>query len=320
MLSGISRPVQAQTRAYTAEFTDASGLYERADVRVRGVLVGRVESTSLHRRQGQSVASVKFSLDRRYGVVSNTRLAIRYQTLTGTRYIEVLGPAEGYSAASLVTEVPTTMTMPSFDITRLFNGLQPVIATLDPEELNTFTANVATFLYGDGSGLGPVLDSIRTLTQFVSDRQQVVAILMQNLSDVADTMGGHSDDLIQILNWLNRSDGPINEALTVLDEFRKSQLFGPGFVDPALRLLANVGFPSGPEKFEPNVDVDEALDTAFDNVDRVLDTVKLTPVIWENIPPPAPAGSPEPCPRGLFDLPLPMDVLLNGRRVILCNR
>ncbi|WP_431237768.1 MlaD family protein [Mycolicibacterium aichiense] len=310
LLSGISQPVKAETRSYTATFTDISGLHGGADVRVRGVLVGRVTSTALERQHGQSLADVKFTLDRKYGVVSDTQLAVKYQTLTGARYLDVLNPAEAYSTASLVTLVPTTMTHPSFDVTRLFNGLQPVLATLNPDELNAFAANVANFLSGDGTGLAPVLDSIRKLTEFVSNRQQVVSTLMQNLADVSGVMQGHGKDLIQMINGMNT---PIDSALTVLDEFRKSQLYGPDFVEPLQRLLTNIGF-------TPGADIDTAMDTAFNNVDRTLDAFKLIPVMWENIPPPAEAGQPQPCARGRAQLPTTMDVLLNGQRVVLCNR
>jgi phospholipid/cholesterol/gamma-HCH transport system substrate-binding protein len=310
LLSGISQPVKAETRSYTATFTDVSGLHDGADVRVRGVLAGRVTSTALERQHGQSLAGVKFTLDKKYGVVFDTQLAVKYQTLTGARYLDVLNPAEGYSTASLVTSVPTTMTHPSFDVTRLFNGLQPVLATLNPDELNAFAANVANFLSGDGTGLAPVLDSIRKLTEFVSNRQQVVSTLMQNLADVSDVMQGHGKDLIQMINGMNT---PIDSALTVLDEFRKSQLYGPDFVEPLQRLLTNIGF-------TPDADVDTAMDTAFNNVDRTLDAFKLIPVMWENIPPPTEAGQPQPCARGRAQLPTTMDVLLNGQRVVLCNR
>ena len=83
LLSGISQPVKAQTRTYNARFTDISGLHGGADVRVRGVLAGRVLTTALQRQHGQSVASVEFTLDKKYGVVANTRIAVKYQTLTG---------------------------------------------------------------------------------------------------------------------------------------------------------------------------------------------------------------------------------------------
>ncbi len=194
--NAIRQPVAAEQRSYTAEFTDASGLHLDADVRVRGgVRVGKVSTVELRRRAGQSVAEVTFTLDRRYGVVSATRLGIKFQALTGLRYVDVVNPSEQYSTAELVTQVPTRMTQPSFDVTALFNGLQPVFATLRPEEIDAFAENAANYFTGDGSGLEPLLDSIRKkIAQFASDRQQVIATLLNNLSALADTMGGHSKD------------------------------------------------------------------------------------------------------------------------------
>jgi phospholipid/cholesterol/gamma-HCH transport system substrate-binding protein len=306
----VRQPVTAAMRSYSAEFTDASGLHLDADVRVRGVRVGKVHSIELQRYGGQSIAAVGFTLDKRYGVVPATRLAIKYQALTGVRYLDVVNPAEGYSTVDLVAHAPTTMTQPSFDITVLFNGLQPVIATLSPEEVNTFTANAVSYLSGDGGGLAPMLDSIRKLTEFVSDRQEVVATLMRNLADVADTMGGHSKGFIQILDWLNL---PVDAALQVLDEFRKSQIYGPGFTGAVVELLNNAGLKYGR-------DMDAAFDRAFTNVDNFIEAFKLVPVMWDNVPPPAQAGAPLACSRGRAQLPATMDVLVNGQRVVLCNR
>jgi phospholipid/cholesterol/gamma-HCH transport system substrate-binding protein len=306
----ITNPVAMDTLKYSAEFTDVSGLHLDADARVRGVRVGKVGSIELARRHGQNIAVVDFTLDKRYGIVSTTRLAVKFQALTGVRYLDVVKPAERYSTADLVTNVPAAMTQPSFDITALFNGLQPVIATLSPEDLNTFTENVANFLSGDGDGLAPVLGSIRKLTRLLSDRQQVVTTLMTNLADVAKGIDGQSGNLIQIIKYFRR---PITSALTVLDEFRKSHLYGPDFTDPVLRLLNNAGF-------RPGVNVDEALDRAFSNLDNFFDAFKLVPVMWENVPSPEQDGAPQPCSRGRAQLPETMDVLLNGRRVVLCNR
>lgn len=307
----LTNPVAVSTRTYTAEYTDVSGLHPDGDVRVRGVRVGKVESVDLVRRDGQNVAQVKFTLDQKYGVVAVTRLAIKFQALTGVRYMDVTSPAEGYRAADLVTQIPTSMTQPSFDVTALFNGLQPVLATLSPDEINTFTANAASFLTGDGSGLAPLLESMRRLTEFVSDRQQVVATLMNNLSAVADAIGGTSEKFIHIIDLANQ---PIDGALTVLDEFRKELLYSKDFFDPTVRLLHNAGFRNG-------VNVDDALDRAFSNLDNFFDAFKLVPVINENIPPPPEDETAmEPCSRGNFQLPETMDVLLNGQRVVLCNR
>ena len=307
----LTNPVAINTRTYTAEFTDASGLHPDGDVRVRGVRVGKVESVDLARHDGQNVAQVKFTLDQQYGILAISRLAIKFQALTGVRYLDVTNAAEGYTAADLVTQVPTSMTQPSFDVTALFNGLQPVLATLSPEEINTFTANAASFLTGDGSGLAPLLDSLRRLTEFVSHRQEVVATLMSNLSQVANAIESKSKQFIHIIDLVNQ---PVDDALTILDEFRKDFLFGKDFFDPVVRLLNNAGL-------KPGINIDEALDRAFSNLDNFFDAFKLVPVMNENIQPPGENNDTvEPCSRGRFQLPETMDVLLNGQRVVLCNR
>jgi phospholipid/cholesterol/gamma-HCH transport system substrate-binding protein len=305
----ITQPVAAPLRSYTAEFTDASGLHLDADVRVRGVRVGKVQSIELHRQNGQSTAAVKFTLDKRYGVVSATRLAIKFQALTGVRYVDVVKSSEQYSTTDLVTHVPTAMTQPSFDVTVLFNGLQPVIATLSPDEINTFWENAQSYLSGDGGGLAPVLDSIRKLTEFVSDRQQVIATLMRNLSEIADTLGGHANGLVFMLKEI--IDKPIDSLLKVLDEFRKSELYGYEFTHTVDQLLHNAGLRFG-------ASIDNGLDRALSTFDDFTEAFKLVPVMWEDVPPPP--GAPLPCTRGRAELPATLDVLLNGQKVVLCNR
>jgi phospholipid/cholesterol/gamma-HCH transport system substrate-binding protein len=306
----IRQPVTAITREYNAEFTDVSGLHEGADVRVRGVRVGKVDAIELKRTAGRSLATVKFTLDRRYSVIPTSRLAVKFQALTGLRYLDVANAAEGDEAAHRIDDVPTTMTQPSLDITTLFNGLQPVLATLNPDEINTFTENVASFLAGDGDGLAPMLESMRKLTALVSDREQVIATIVRNLSTLANGVGGRSSDLIAILQLVKV---PIESGMTVLDEFRKSHIYGPEYVNEALRLLDSAGI-------KPGIDIGSAFDKAFTNVYDNIDAIKRVPVIWENIGPPPQAGTPAPCSHGRAELPLPMDVLLNGRKVVLCNQ
>jgi phospholipid/cholesterol/gamma-HCH transport system substrate-binding protein len=307
----IRQPIRATTRTYSADFTDVSGLSDGADVRVRGVRVGKVQTIELKRSgDGQSIAAVRLTLDKRFSIVHASRLAVRYQALTGLRYIDVENPAEGDAGANRINNVPTTMTQPSFDITVLFNGLQPVLATLSPDEINTFTENATSFLQGDGRGLEPMLDSIHKLTAFVADRQQVVATLVRNLASLADGVSGRSQYLIQILDEVEL---PINQAISVLDEFRKSQIAGADFTRAVLRLLAAAGI-------RPGIDINTAFDRAFTNTYEAIEAIKRTPVIWDNIPPPPEDGAPVACAHGRAQLPETMDVLLNGQRVVLCNK
>lgn len=310
--NAIRQPTEASTSTYHVDFTDVSGLNDGADVRVRGVRVGKVEAIELRRLgDGRSLATVRLTVDKQYSIVPTTRLAVRYQALTGLRYIDVENPAEGDTVvANRVRDVPTTMTQPSFDITVLFNGLQPVFAALSPDDIDTFTENAISFLQGDGGGLAPMLDSIHKLTAFVSDREEVVATLVRNLASLADGVRGRSEYLIKILDEFEL---PIRQVLSVLDEFRKSQISGADFTGAVIRLLTAAGL-------RPGIDVDTALDRAFTNTYKTIEAIKRTPVIWENIPQPPEDGAPVPCTHGRAQLPEYMDVLLKGQRVVLCNK
>ncbi len=306
----IRQPVDGQTRTFTADFSDVSGLQQGADVRVHGVRVGKVTTIDLQRANGRSFASVMFTLEKRFGVVPASRLAVKYQALTGLRYLDASNVTENGDPAGLMTHIPMNMTQPSFDITTLFNGLQPVLATLSPDDINRFTDNVATVLAGDGNGLGPLLDSIRHLTQFVGDRETVIATLLRNLTTLANGVQGRSDSMLKIIDLVNV---PVDAAISVLDEFRKSQIYGEAFTGQIVRLLYSLGI-------KPGADLDRALDKAFTNLDEAIDGFKRIPVIMDNIQPPTGIGEPVPCAHGRAQLPAQMDVLLNGQRVMLCNQ
>lgn len=316
----IRQPVAGETRSFTADFTDVSGLHDGADVRIHGVRIGKVQSLTINRSpQGRTVAKVQFSMERPYSIVSTSRLAVKFQALTGLRYIDITGPAQG-DVPGQMTSIPTSMTVPSFDVTVLFNGLQPVLATLDPSEINIFTDNVATFLAGDGTGLGPMLDSINRLTALVSDREAVIATIVRNLQRVAKEVRGKSDALPTILDQVRIVE---DSGMLVLDEFRKSQIYGPAFTGEVTRLLQGLGLDSGEwniPNYKPGWDAARALDKAFTNVYNEIDGIKRIPVVWANLPEPPVAGAPAPCSKGQAVLPIPVDVLLNGRKVLICNQ
>jgi len=308
--NAIAQPVDTTTRTYHADFTDVSGLHMGADVRVRGVRVGKVTSIELKRADGRSYADVGFTLDQRFSVGDATRLAVKFQALTGLRYVDVNGPTETGSSDAGITHVSTRMTQPSFDIAVLFNGLQPVLATMNPDQINQFATNMSSFLAGDGAGLRPMLDSVRNLSALASEREQLISSMVGNLAGFSDGVLGRSSHLIEMTE---QARFVVDDLLSVLDEFRKSDIYGPTFLDGVVRLLDNAGLKRG-------IDPERALDTAFTNVYDFLEAYKRTPVFWENLTPPPAANDAAPCMRGVAELPLPMDVLLNGRKVMLCNR
>ncbi|MEV5651943.1 MlaD family protein [Nocardia sp. NPDC052254] len=308
ILSAIKNPVRGDTRTFAAEFTDVSGLHVNGDIRTKGVRVGKISDITLTRRNGTSIAEVRFSLERPYRLTDNTVLAVKYQNLTGIRYVDLQAPAQ---PGRPVDRLGTDRTKPSFDITGLFNGLQPVLNTMSTDEINAFMQNAITLLQGDGSGLAPMLDSVQKLTDLAHDREQVISTLVTNLSRISDSMGGRSP---QVMEFLKSLSFPIAKAMTVLSEFPKTAKFGPEFLTPVHRLITELGL-------SRDVDVDQLLTRAFASLPQAADALRLLPVAFAGLQLPQTTAAPAAmnCTNGIAELPTEVEVLLNGSEVVVCK-
>ncbi|MFZ2178008.1 MAG: MlaD family protein [Rhodococcus sp. (in: high G+C Gram-positive bacteria)] len=308
VLSAMRSPVDGPTHTYTAEFTDVSGLGSNGDIRTRGVRIGKVESIDLHRRDGDTIAEVRFTMEDPYRLTDATTLSVKYQNLTGVRYIDA---DFGEQPGAPVDHVGLDNTRPSFDITELFNGLQPVLATMSTEDINRFSENAIALLQGDGGGLEPMMDDAQKLADLATDREQVISTLADNLARISDSMGGRSDGVVEFLRSVSF---PIAKAMTVLDEFPKTASYGPQFLTPIKRLLDTFGL-------QPGMNVDEMVASAFASLEEAAEAIRLLPpaVAGLQVPASAPTGAGAGSTHGLAQLPTDVQVLLNGSEVVICS-
>jgi phospholipid/cholesterol/gamma-HCH transport system substrate-binding protein len=308
IINGIKNPVSGKTDGYTADFTDVSGLRPNADVRIRGVKVGKVTAIDLSQGDdNNAVARVAFTLTDGHTLTGTSTVAVKYANLSGVRYLDVVGGAEGGETTHHLTVSNTT---PSFDITELFNGLQPVLQTLSPQEINAFSNNALALLQGDGGGLAPMLESVNTLSRYTADRQKLISTLVANMSRISDSLGGKSP---QIIEFLRDIEAPVNSALTVLDEFRKASLYGPSFMGVVNSILSGLGI-------ETDTDVDKALTEAFPSVENLWKSLELLPTVFEGLQVPAatPTNNTR-CSKGELSLPEMGQILINGSGVVVCR-
>lgn len=181
VVGALSPPVPGSQRTVTAEFSDVSGLSAGNDVREIGVRVGKVDEVALH----DGVARVTFTLDRSVPLFDNTTIAVRYLNLVGERYLDVATDGPAGARVSGSQTIPQSRTVPSFDITVLFNGLRPVFRVLDPAQINEFVGNVLAVVQGRGPELGSILDQLNEITRFAADRSQTIAAFVTGLGSVA---------------------------------------------------------------------------------------------------------------------------------------
>lgn len=307
----IERPVGGESTSYTAIFADANGLQAGDDVRVYGVRVGKVgglELDGVHAR-------VTFTVARSRAIFTNTNFAIRYQNLSGQRYLDIQQPDRPQDELPAGATIGTDHTIPAFDITTLFNGLQPVLANLTPADLNQFATSMLAVVQGDGSQVGAALDAIdKIANHYIRDRQAVISTLVRNLAAVSDHLGNKSGSALALLSGLTDVFENLQEKTVGLTDYMVTI---PPVIYPAQHMLDTVGLDK-----VPNPELAELLHKAFPDPQEVVDVLNQVPGVLQQLAAMVPASVDDlnpTCAHGTAPAPQPLQVLITGQRISLCN-
>ncbi|MEV0341825.1 MlaD family protein [Nocardia sp. NPDC050713] len=309
VLQIVSRPVGRETESYTAIFTDANGLKVGDDARMYGVRVGKVTGLKL---DGAN-ARIRFTVADDYEIFANTTLAIRYQNLSGQRYLDIRQLPEPSVEHPADEVIGTDQTVPAFDITRLFNGLQPVLAELSPADIDKFATSMLAVIEGDGSGLGPALDAMGKLSEHVKDRQAVISTLVRNLGLIAGDLGGKSTHTMTLVQQLIDLFTALYQKLPGLVEFGE---IIPPVLEPVRSLLNTLGLTG-----DPNPYLDQLIRDAIPDPRRLVETMDRLPGVIQSLAAAVPNSVADTsCAHGAAEAPQPLQVLIRGQRIALCKR
>lgn len=307
IFAALRNPAGGETRDYEAHLSDASGLRVGSDVRLRGVLVGKVTSVDVRGAAdgNGNEAVVGFSAQKEHPVTSTTRVAVKYRNLTGERFIEVQPGSSAGGAPT--TSIPMARTTPSFDITTLFNGLAPVLRTLSPEDVNELTRNLLGLLQGDDTTAAQTFSAIDKITANLADRQTVIKTLIDNVTRVANMINDYSP---QVVEFIVNFDLLLTKVLENLDEFRRTATYGPGFGAATNRVLTALGL-------SKELDVEKLVRTAFKDPGAAVQAMSKLPGLFTGVS--ALLGAPPaPCSKGEAPLPNKVTVLTGGTNVTVC--
>ncbi|MFC8531116.1 MCE family protein [Nocardia sp. NPDC057227] len=189
----LARVVEGETNTFTATFSDVLGLKKGDDVRMAGVRVGKVEKIDLDTNND---ARVTFVLQRDQTIFDDTKALVRYQNLIGQRYI-ALAPGDSPSSQPLKSNgtIPLELTEPSFDISALLNGFQPLFQVLQPEQVNQLSETFIQALQGDGVSLSAFITQAATLATDFQRRDAILTDVITNLSGVMSGLAKRGDEL-----------------------------------------------------------------------------------------------------------------------------
>ncbi|GAC01407.1 Mce family protein [Gordonia namibiensis NBRC 108229] len=196
IINTLRRDISGPTSSYSAVFTDVSGLRAGDDVRMAGVRVGRIDSIELD----GNLARVHFRIDSRQDLSGNTKAAVTYQNIIGQRYLGLsLGQFDSPAALEPGGEIPVDHTEPSFDISALLNGFEPLFSVLDPDRVNDLSSSLVGALQGETGAITRLLAQTSSLAESFAGPDAL-------LGDVITDLG-------QVLTGLSRQTGGIQEVI-----------------------------------------------------------------------------------------------------------
>ncbi len=213
-------------KEYKAVFSSASELTPGDDVRIAGVVVGKVKEVEIHRR---NQAMVTFKVKEGVPLTRDSRANIRFLNLIGDRYMSLSQGTKGAPRLPAGSTLPLDQTTPSLNLTALFNGFQPLFAALRPEDVNKLSLNLVRVLQGEGGTVQELLANTASLTNTLADRDELIGDVITNLSTLMATVDDHHQELeelvISLRSWfgdLAKDRKVIGSSLTNISEVTKT--------------------------------------------------------------------------------------------------
>lgn len=189
----LARSVNGSTSTYSATFSDVLGLRPGDDVRMAGVRVGKVQKIDLDSAHHAVVTFIVQSDQTLYGT---TKALVRYQNLIGQRYVALEPGTKGSDAALRDNgSIPLSQTEPSFDISGLLNGFEPLFQTLQPAQVNELSNTFIQALQGDGVSLSAFITQAAALAGDFQRRDAILSDVITNLSGVMAGLAKRGDEL-----------------------------------------------------------------------------------------------------------------------------
>nr|WP_221333362.1 MlaD family protein [Nocardia transvalensis] len=190
--STLQRTVSGATQDYSAVFSDVLGLRVGDDVRMAGVRVGRVDRIDF---ADEYKARVDFRIEDRQHLTTTTKAMVRYQNLIGQRYIALAPGTDPGERLRAGGEIPIQHTEPSFDVSALLSGFEPLFSVLQPDQVNSLSETLVQALQGNQVSLSSLITQAAQLATTFGQRDQILGDVVHNLSSVISGMANRSNEL-----------------------------------------------------------------------------------------------------------------------------
>ncbi|MDN5857707.1 MAG: MCE family protein [Pseudonocardia sp.] len=176
-------------------------LNERADVKVRGLIVGSVESITTTGDGAEILLGI--DPDKIDQIPQNVTARLIPKTLFGERYVALEPPATPSTASLSAGDViGEDRSATAREIDAALNGLEPLLTAVQPDELKSTLGAVAMGLDGRGEQLGRTLVGLNALVEGILPAVPALQDDLRDLATVSDTLADSAPDLLSALDDL----------------------------------------------------------------------------------------------------------------------
>ena len=196
-------------------------LAERADVKVRGLDVGKVESITTD--GGAATVQLSIDPDKVELIPANVSARLIPKTLFGERYVSLVLPDGAQSPPLRAGDViPMDRSDSARELERVLDGLLPLLTAVEPQDLATTLGALSQALQGRGEELGQTMVQLQELTgglrPAIPDLQEDIT----QLADFARNLDTAAPDLLDALEDFTVTSRTIVEQRTQLRELLTS--------------------------------------------------------------------------------------------------
>ncbi|MEU6572342.1 MCE family protein [Streptomyces sp. NPDC046805] len=170
----------------------------RADVKLRGLLVGEVRA--VHSDGSKATLDLALDPDEVRFIPADVHARLLPKTLFGEKYVDLVPPARSAARAIRAGDVITQdRTKVGIEVQQLMNDLLPLLRTVKPGELNATLSAFATALEGRGDRIGDNLARVEGYLRRLNPHLPSLKEDITRFADVAKVYGDAAPDLMRIL-------------------------------------------------------------------------------------------------------------------------
>lgn len=199
---------KAETRLGVAMSDIGDGLFDGADVKYRGMVVGRVDTVNIDPDTRRSYVDMRFDPEIA-GRIPNTVLArVVPSTIFGVSSVELVGAtAEGTNSTGLDDrgEILQDDSAQALQLQTAMNSMQAILAAVEPAKLSSTLATISTSLSGRGTAIGTMTEQ---LSRFLSATRAEVPDAQADLDNLETALHGLGTAAPDVLSMIDNAIVP----------------------------------------------------------------------------------------------------------------